>query len=101
MCRHRITSYNVCYTKLLRNYVLGGNGNRLSVLEYENGSLKLKKTLSGFQYEARYIQDETDEDIWISHPNEGVFYIKLNSEMDSIIVLKHYNHENGLRNNFV
>ncbi len=65
---------------------------------YNNQSGNFDKTpiSSAFKESSRFVEQDIDDNIWISHPYRGVF--KLTVERDTLIV-NHYGSEDGLPNN--
>ncbi len=55
-----------------------------------------KKKIKGFEVETRYIQEDEEGNIWISHYNRGIWKLKLNEQMDSVVSSTFYGAPNGL-----
>ncbi len=59
-----------------------------------NGWQKLK--IKGFDNEVRYMQADTAGYIWIGHYSKGIWKIRLNDAMDSVIEKEYYDTSHGL-----
>jgi len=76
------------------NLVLQGNYTGLSILEVQNGQVKFRNSIKGFEESSRLIV--LDEDIiWIAHGYKGVFKIQLNDDFTEVVESKLYNSKNG------
>jgi len=85
-------------------YILAGTNKGLVLLEQFKNTLKLRHKIKGFSENSRYCQIDNQNNIWISHPNKGVFRVELNSSLDSCSNQKIFSTEHGLpsiTNNFV
>ncbi|MBL6447103.1 hypothetical protein JMN32_12345 [Fulvivirga sp. 29W222] len=66
----------------------------------KKGPNKWEKTqIKGFEEYARFMQADLEGNIWVSHDMEGIWKLRLNDRMDSVISLKFYNVKNGLPSN--
>jgi len=81
------------------NYLLAGTYNGLYLLEYDKGNWKPKHKIEGFNENARYIEFENKNIIWVSHVNKGVFRLKLNATLDSVAEINRFDSKNGLPDN--
>ncbi|MCK4662585.1 MAG: GAF domain-containing protein [Bacteroidales bacterium] len=79
--------------------IAGTHTNGLILLERKNGKLFLKNKIKGFDESSRYVQEDDKGNIWVSHVNKGVFRLKLNEALDSVVELSFYNTEHGLPSN--
>jgi len=81
------------------NKLLGGCYDGLVMLKKgENGWLFDKK-IKGFSESTRFISNSEDESIWVSHGEKGLFHIRLNNQLDSVIQNEFYTSTNGLPSN--
>jgi len=90
----------------LRNgtYALAGTTNGLRLLEYYDSNWTFKHKIKGFKEKARHIQIDAENSIWISHSNKGIYMLKLNELLDSVVELNFFDSNHGLpknTNNFV
>ena len=67
------------------NLLLQGNYDGLYILIKEDGKWKLRNKIKGFGYSARYFEINKHHTIWVSHEYKGVFRLKVNHEINSII----------------
>jgi signal transduction histidine kinase len=58
-----------------------------------------KRKIMGFDGEARFIQQDTLGNLWISHDGKGIWKLRLNEKMDSIIEKTIYTTSSGLPSN--
>ncbi|HAS41333.1 MAG TPA: hypothetical protein DCS93_12680, partial [Microscillaceae bacterium] len=68
-------------------------------LLHKKGTQWVKKKIKGFEQETRFIQEDMLGDIWIAHYNKGVYRLKLNSQLDSVIQKDFYDQSKGLPSN--
>jgi len=79
--------------------ILAGTSNGLRLLEYYNGNWRLKHSIKGFKEYSRHIQTDSENIIWVSHQNKGVFKLKLNESFDSVVELNFFDSSHGLPSN--
>ena len=65
----------------------------------KQGDKWTKQHVKGFDEEIRFVEEDLDGNIWISHYNKGVYQLKLTPTLDSVLSLKFYNTEHGLPSN--
>ncbi|MFD1003445.1 ATP-binding protein [Ohtaekwangia kribbensis] len=83
---------------------IGNRTDRFLMGTYTSGIWLVKKTgngwqkrrINGFDDEVRYMQIDTTGSIWIGHYSKGLWKLKLNDAMDSIIQKEYYNTSRGL-----
>lgn len=83
----------------LRNYpdlLLGGCYNGLLLLQMSNNGWKELRKIKGFTKSSRFLLEDENSTIWISHGGEGIYKLKLNQDLDSIINVRLYNELDGL-----
>jgi|GEM_PF-3081067 len=61
----------------------------------ENGNWEALK-VKGFDDEIRYIKKDESGDVWVSNYSKGIFKLKLNQSLDSVIKSKTYGKTEGL-----
>lgn len=62
----------------------------------KEGNTWHEKKIRGFEQETRYIQEDDEGNIWISHYNKGIYKLRLNAQMDSVISTTFYDTKKGL-----
>ncbi|HXA01203.1 MAG TPA: two-component regulator propeller domain-containing protein, partial [Cytophagaceae bacterium] len=77
-------------------YILEGTYFGLFLYESKNGKLIQKNKIKGFKESARYMEEDEDGNIWISHANKGIWKIRLNDQSDSIAQIDFYDDKKGL-----
>jgi serine phosphatase RsbU (regulator of sigma subunit)/ligand-binding sensor domain-containing protein len=65
----------------------------------KEGKKWTKTKIKGFDKETRFVQEDDQGNIWVSHYNEGVYKLKLNASADSVVSQQFYNDKNGLPSN--
>ncbi|HEY9115496.1 MAG TPA: triple tyrosine motif-containing protein [Bacteroidales bacterium] len=65
-----------------------------------NDNWVFQNKIKGFDESSRFIENGLDKEIWISHGYKGVFKVSLDEKLDSAIMVKFYNSEQGFPNNF-
>ncbi len=86
------------------NIVLAGGGNGLSIFEFKNNTWKFKNDIKNFAADFRQIVEDNDGSIWLSDRTEGLYRLKLNTNLDSVIENKLFKQEQGLpsnKNNYI
>lgn len=76
--------------------VLGGCYNGLLLFRKSGNSWSLFKVIKGFNESSRFLFQDTEGTIWMSHGGKGIFSIRLNEALDSVISYTLYNSKNGL-----
>lgn len=64
--------------------LLQGNYAGISVLEKNGGDWRLGYSISGFDYSSRYLEIDSNNDLWVNHEYKGVFKLKMNENFDAI-----------------
>ncbi|MCK4663137.1 MAG: SpoIIE family protein phosphatase [Bacteroidales bacterium] len=81
-------------------YILAGTSdNGLVLLEYKNKKLITKHKIKGFDESSRWVKEDNEGNIWITSEFKGVYQLKLNESLDSVVELNLYNSDNGLPEN--
>lgn len=78
--------------------IMGTYNTGIWLLE-KSGDTWHEKKIKGFEEETRFIQEDEEGNIWISHYNKGIFKLRLNKQMDSVINKTFYDNKNGLPSN--
>lgn len=81
------------------NVLIGGFYNGLALFKNTNNSWQFYKKLKGFEESARFLIEDEQENLWISHGGKGVYKITLDSEKENILAYQLYNSSSGLPSN--
>lgn len=86
------------YTPLKQqpDFLLGGSYNGLFILENTLEGWKYRNRIKGFNESSRYLGQDSEGTIWVSHGSKGVYRLELNTALDSVVTKKLYTAENGL-----
>ncbi|WP_372950209.1 triple tyrosine motif-containing protein, partial [Mariniphaga sp.] len=76
--------------------LLGGHYNGLVLLQKTTEGWAFHKKVKGFNESSRFIFEDGDGIIWISHGGKGIFRVQLNEKMDSVIQYRLYTKTDGL-----
>jgi len=79
--------------------LLGGHYNGLVLLRKTEDGWAFYKKVRGFNESSRFIFEDEDGIIWISHGGKGIFRVRLNEPMDSVIQSRLYTKTDGLPSN--
>jgi DNA-binding CsgD family transcriptional regulator len=77
-------------------YLLGGHYNGLVLLKESNQGWNFDRKIKGFNESSRFLFEDKDGLIWISHGTKGIFKVTLSENMDSVIHFRLYTKEDGL-----
>ena len=80
-------------------YLLGGNYAGLVLLEKGRSGWVFKEKIKGFNESSRFLYQDDNGVIWISHGGKGVFRVVLTESMDRVKQYKLYTAANGLPSN--
>nr|WP_319398177.1 triple tyrosine motif-containing protein [uncultured Carboxylicivirga sp.] len=72
------------------NVLLQGTYNDLIVYKRINNRWKFSNTIKGFNNLTRYVEFDHLGNLWASHVYRGIYKLRLNDELDSVISIKHY-----------
>ncbi|MFO8128894.1 MAG: triple tyrosine motif-containing protein [Bacteroidales bacterium] len=81
-------------------YIIGGTYSGLILLESGKEGIEFKWRIKGFNESSRDITQDRDGDIWIGHGLKGVFRVKLNKRLDSVVQTSFYNSSHGLPSDY-
>ncbi|MDX8337558.1 two-component regulator propeller domain-containing protein [Draconibacterium sp. IB214405] len=79
-------------------YAIGGNFSGLSLYHFENNRWKFEQKINNFYESSRFLTEDKNGKIWISHGARGVFRVTLNGQKDSVAEVKLYGAKDGLPN---
>ncbi len=80
-------------------YILAATNNGLYIIKLKDNGWQFEHKVKGFKESSRYIQIEKDNTIWVSHPNKGIFKLKLSPQLDTVIETEFYDTSYGLPSN--
>ena len=78
------------------NKLVAGTYDGLQLLTYENSKWNFTSDIKGFGESSRVMEVDNNGDIWMTHGYKGVFRLKLNTELDSVISVVYYGANEGL-----
>lgn len=78
------------------NLIFGGTYNGLIRLKKKNDEWVFEKTVKGYPESCRDFFIDKHQNIWVSHGYNGIYRLKLNKEMDSVVHVEKYNERNGI-----
>ncbi len=78
------------------SYMIGGNYSGLTVYHLENKKWRFKNKVKGFTESSRFLAEDSGGYIWMSHGTKGVFRVKLDEKLDSVVDVKLYGAKDGL-----
>jgi len=81
------------------DYLLGGHYAGLILLKKGIRGWEFQKKIEGFNESCRFIKQDEDENIWISHGTKGVYKVILDDSIDSVKNYELFTAENGLPSN--
>ncbi len=79
-----------------QNFLIGGFYSGMALFKFENNTWRFYKKLDGFNESCRFIVEDKNGNLWISHGSKGVFRITLSDDFEQISVVKFYNQAQGL-----
>ncbi|MBS9524492.1 regulator [Litoribacter alkaliphilus] len=82
------------------NLVLSGGYNGLFLFENQNGKLRFKRKLQGFNESSRIVEQDEDGTIWMAHGYKGVYKLLLDDKLENVTV-QHYGKDQGLPSNLL
>lgn len=81
------------------NKLLASTASGLILLEWKDSQWKYKYTLKGYSSNTRYFEQESPGVFWRSYNQKGVYRIKINEALDSVLEVKYYDKTKGLPSN--
>ncbi|WP_232302849.1 ligand-binding sensor domain-containing protein [Draconibacterium sediminis] len=78
------------------NYAIGGSFTGISLFQFDKGQWDLKTKIKGFSESSRFLSEDEEGNIWVSHGAKGVFRVTLNAQSDSATNVKLYGAKDGL-----
>jgi len=77
-------------------YILQGSYSGLVRLKKSNGQWQFDKRIAGFDESSRIETWDDQGNLWITHGYKGVFRLRLNQAVDSVVQVALYTEEDGL-----
>ncbi|MFW5877611.1 MAG: ligand-binding sensor domain-containing protein [bacterium] len=68
----------------------------ISYRKDEKGNWREFEKIKGFELSCRRIIPGKNDNIWISHDHEGLFLVRLNHKLDSVMIFESYDGNSGL-----
>lgn len=81
-------------------FLIGGTYSGPILFKWEKGTWKFVRKIGGFGESFRTFEEAENGDIWMSHGYKGIYRIKLNNRLDSVISVRYYNSDDGLPSNY-
>jgi len=78
------------------NLAIGGNFSGLCLYKFQSGKWKFVYKVKGFNESSRFLTEDKNGNIWMSHGAQGIFRITLNTQRDSVINISIYGEKDGL-----
>ncbi|MFC2138941.1 hypothetical protein ACFLTE_12285, partial [Bacteroidota bacterium] len=79
-----------------QKYIIAGTYTGLIALEKRYNNWQFKNQIKGFDESSREIEIDREGNLWISHGYKGIFKIRLNDKVDSVIQQSFYSVGKGL-----
>ena len=79
-----------------QDIILGGHYAGLQLFKKNDGQWQFYKNIQGFNESSRYLEQDANGTIWMSHGGKGIFKIELNNTLDSVANYWVYTSKNGL-----
>lgn len=81
-------------------FLIGGSYSGLSLFKKEGAHWRYLKHIKGFNESFRVFEEDENGDLWMSHGFKGIFRVRLNHELDSVILADFYTSKDGLPTNY-
>ena len=79
-----------------KNKYIAGTDNGMYLIEYKDNKLHNSNKIKGYDLETRYFLIDSLNYIWISENTFGLYRLKLNNQLDSVIETKLFTEKDGL-----
>lgn len=79
-----------------RNKILAIGGHGLSIFSFSDGKWKFNHIIKNFKGNFRHIEEAENGSFWVSDRSKGIFLLKLNEKLDSVVENKTYTEKDGL-----
>ena len=83
------------------NYLIQGTYTGLALFAKDSkGQWKFSSRINGFGAPARYVEQESKGDIWVSHAYKGLYKLTLSPDFVRVLSTKSYDEKQGLPGNY-
>jgi signal transduction histidine kinase/ligand-binding sensor domain-containing protein len=96
--KHKAEYHSLCEVNNRPDRMLAGTNAGILLLQ-KRGTIWNRKKIEGFDEETRFMQQDEEGNIWVSHANKGIWKLCLNDQMDSVISHTFYGRNEGLPSN--
>ncbi len=76
-------------------YMIGGTYSGPVLFKWENNTWKFDRRISGFNESFRVFEEDDNGNIWMSHGFKGIFKVRLNDRLDSVVSSRFYSQADG------
>jgi ligand-binding sensor domain-containing protein/DNA-binding CsgD family transcriptional regulator len=87
--------------KRFPGYLIGGTYSGLILFKWEKGSWHFVRKIPGFNESFRVFEEDDSGDIWMSHGFKGIYRVRINDRLDSIVSSRYYTKKDGLPSNYM
>jgi ligand-binding sensor domain-containing protein/DNA-binding CsgD family transcriptional regulator len=81
-------------------YMIGGTSSGIILFRWDQGKWKFVRQIKGFNESFRVFEEDEHGDIWMSHGFKGIFMVRLDEGLDSVIYSRFYNSSDGLPSDY-
>lgn len=81
-------------------YMIGGTYSGIILFRYRAGTWEFVRQINGINESFRVFEEDEQGDIWMSHGFKGIFRVRLNDRLDSVLNVRFYNSANGLPSDY-
>jgi ligand-binding sensor domain-containing protein/DNA-binding CsgD family transcriptional regulator len=82
------------------DYLIGGTYGGLILFKWENGTWNFKRRIAGFNESFRVFEEDENGDLWMSHGFKGIYRVRLNGTLDTVVESRFYTTDYGLPSNY-
>jgi ligand-binding sensor domain-containing protein/DNA-binding CsgD family transcriptional regulator len=86
--------------KRFPGYMIGGTFSGLTLFKWGNGTWNFIRKIPGFSESFRVFEEDDDGNLWMSHGFKGIYKVRLNESLDSVISSRFYSVADGLPSNY-
>jgi len=80
-------------------FLIGGHYNGLTILKKGSRGWEFRNRVKGFSESSRFLFQDNDGYIWMSHGGKGIYRLTINESLDSIVSVQLYGTAQGLPSN--
>jgi len=81
-------------------FLVGGTYAGLTLFRKEGDHWRFLRRIKGFDESFRVFEEDENGDLWMSHGFKGIFKVRLNDELDSVVSSRYYTSNDGLPTNY-